>query len=59
MSDSFIQDPPPARKIDLASHAMVLIVVCIVVLFGNTVATDNTLPQLEQEVRRLATSFGL
>lgn len=45
MSDSFIQDPTPARKIDLASHAMVLIVVCVVVLFGNTVATDNTLPQ--------------
>ncbi len=45
MSDSFIQDPTPARKIDLASHAMVLVVVCVVVLFGNTVATDNTLPQ--------------
>ena len=38
-------DPTEERSLSLPTHALVLIVVCIVVLAGNTVATDNSLTE--------------
>ncbi|MDF9304757.1 hypothetical protein P5P81_20585 [Tritonibacter mobilis] len=38
------EDPTVEQKLGLGVHAAALIVVCVVVLVGNTVATDNSLP---------------
>ncbi len=46
MSDLASQAPQEeSGNPDLVMHAIVLVVVCIVGLIGNTVGTDNTLPQ--------------
>ena len=33
-------DPTAERKLSLSAHAMVLIIICVIALVGNTVATD-------------------
>lgn len=38
-------DPTAERKLSLAEHAMVLVIICVIGLVGNTVATENTVPQ--------------
>lgn len=40
-TDLHVEEP----KLSLAEHAMVLLVICVVALIGNTVATDNPVPQ--------------
>lgn len=47
MSDIQSQDLDPTEelKLGLGAHAAALAVVCVVALMGNTVATDNTVPQ--------------
>lgn len=46
MSDTqTFEDPTAEAKLGLGAHAAALVVVCIVALVGNTVATDNTVPQ--------------
>lgn len=43
-SDTYT-DPTEERSLSLPTHALVLIVVCLIVLIGNTVATDNGLAE--------------
>jgi len=46
MSDTqSFEDPTTEAKLGLGTHAAALIVVCVVALVGNTVATENTVPQ--------------
>lgn len=45
MTDQTTDLPEEEPKLGLAEHAMVLVVVCVIALIGNTVATDNTVPQ--------------
>ncbi|MFP3385149.1 MULTISPECIES: hypothetical protein [Tritonibacter] len=46
MSDTqSFEDPTTEAKLGLGTHAAALIVVSIVALVGNTVATENTVPQ--------------
>ncbi|WP_417245158.1 hypothetical protein [Celeribacter sp.] len=46
MSDTqTFEDPTAEAKLGLGIHAAAMAVVCVVVLVGNTVATDNTLSQ--------------
>lgn len=46
MSDAeFVKKPATDDKFGLAGHAAALVVVSLIALIGNTVATDNTLPQ--------------
>lgn len=37
-------DPTGERKLSLSAHALVLVIICVIGLVGNTVATDNTVP---------------
>lgn len=46
MSDvETFEEPTTDGKFGLAEHGAALVVVCIIALIGNTVATDNTVPQ--------------
>ena len=46
MSDTqSFEDPTVEEKLSLGVHAAALIVVSVVALVGNTVATDNTVPE--------------
>lgn len=45
MSDETFEEPTTDGKFGLAEHAAALVVVSIIALVGNTVATDNTVPQ--------------
>ncbi|KEP71702.1 hypothetical protein FGG78_13710 [Thioclava sp. BHET1] len=46
MSDTqTFEDPTEEAKFGLGAHAAALVVVCIVALVGNTVATENSVPQ--------------
>ncbi|APX24766.1 MAG: hypothetical protein CML50_16940 [Rhodobacteraceae bacterium] len=47
MSDIQSQDLDPTEelKLGLGAHAAALAVVCVIALVGNTVATENTVPQ--------------
>ncbi|BAQ67783.1 hypothetical protein NHU_00614 [Rhodovulum sulfidophilum] len=38
-------DPTEEAKLGLGAHAAALAVVCVIALVGNTVATENTVPQ--------------
>lgn len=45
MSDFTTDTPVEEPKLGLAEHAMALIVISVIALVGNTVATDNTVPE--------------
>lgn len=37
-------DPTQEPKLSLSAHAMVLVIICVIGLVGNTIATENTVP---------------
>ena len=45
MTDRTTDLPVEDPKLGLAEHAMVLVVISVIALIGNTVATDNPVPQ--------------